>query len=62
MAIDRKLFFSRKLEMPAMGIEQEWIWEMQDRMCAVLAQVNVWHDNELRKRRNHAKRKLQDAP
>lgn len=53
--LDRKLFTSRLLERPALGLKDEWLWEMQDRMCAVLAQVNVWHYEELkkRKRRKH---------
>lgn len=50
--IDRRLFLNRKLEMPALGIEQEWIWEMRDRLCAVLAHVNNWHYHErLKKKR-----------
>lgn len=53
--LDRRLFTSRKLEMPALHIDQEWIWEMQDRMCAILAQVNVWHDAECRKARKRRK-------
>ena len=50
--LDCKLFTSRLLQRPALGLKDEWLWEMQDRMCAVLAQVNVWHDNE---RRRHGK-------
>ena len=54
--LDCKLFTSRLLERPALGLKDEWLWEMRDRMCAVLAQVNVWHCEELKKRKHHAKR------
>ena len=49
--LDHRLFTSRLLERPSLGLKDEWLWEMRDRMCAVLAQVNTWHDNELKERR-----------
>ena len=49
--LDHRLFTSRLLERPSLGLRDEWLWEMRDRMCAVLAQVNTWHDNELKERR-----------
>lgn len=49
--LDYRLFISRLLERPSLGLKDEWLWEMRDRMCAVLAQVNTWHDNELKERR-----------
>ena len=54
--LDYKLFTSRLLEMPALKLEDKWLWEMRDRMCAVLAQVNVWHQEALKKRKRDAKR------
>ena len=54
--LDYRLFMSRLLERPALGLKDEWLWEMKDRMCAVLAQVNVWHDNERRKHGKARKR------
>jgi len=55
--LDRKLFMSRLLERPALGLKDEWLWEMRDRMCAVLAQVNTWHYEELKKRRKREAKK-----
>lgn len=59
--IDYGLFMNRKLEAPAFHIPDEWIQEVRDRMCAVLAQVNVWHDAELRKAKARRKKRKRDG-
>ena len=52
-AIDWKLFLHRKLEAPALGIPDEWRWEVHSRMTACRAHLNLWYDNERRRRRRH---------
>lgn len=44
---------------------QDWKRQAQDDLCDILANLNTWWDNELKKRKrrgNHAKRKPQDTP
>lgn len=49
--IDQKIFMNRLLDRPSLNVDHKWIWDMRDRITACRAQVNLWHYEELRKRR-----------
>ena len=44
--LDYKLFSSRILERPALGIPHEWLQETKDRISACLANLYAWHEAE----------------
>lgn len=59
-AIEWKLFTGRKLEAPALGIPDEWRWEVHERMIACLAHLNTWLIEERRKAKKRREERRND--